>query len=273
MATATVASNTLWASMLKPLKYAAGILAAVVATISSAGKGSSLSEGFNFKPEDLKFKADKEPIVKVDKIKEAKKEIVSLGDAFSVVQIQVKKAQFAIGSLADSAPKQISYLVESSGQSLNRLGVLFDEIGKTIGGWANLVGQAMTTASVAIGEALMSGDFSKVGEAIVKQLGAIAVQIGAALLAIGIPLAAVGIPKGFAYVAGGVALGIIGGAMMASGKASGASNSGSTGQANYSGSFMPSFQGTQYLMLDGKVRGQDLVIATGNTNRDNRRVR
>ena len=58
-----------------------------------------------------------------------------------------------------------------------------------------------------------------------------------------------------------------------------ASNPGSSGGGSsyggnpYSGSFMPSFQGTQYLMLDGKVRGQDLVIATSNTNRDNRRVR
>ena len=77
------------------------------------------------------------------------------------------------------------------------------------------------------------------------------------------------------YFAAGAGLkfiaGMLGGMSSTQGGGGGAVSSGSNNQMG--GSFMPSFQGTQYLMLDGKVRGQDLVIATSNTNRDNRRVR
>lgn len=77
------------------------------------------------------------------------------------------------------------------------------------------------------------------------------------------------------YFAAGAGLKFIAGMLggMSSGQSSGggAVSSGSNNQMG--GSFTPNFQGTQYLMLDGKVRGQDLIIATSNTNRDNRRVR
>jgi len=272
--TATIASNTLWASMLKPLKYAAGILAAIVATIGTAGKGSALREGFNFKPEDIKFKGDKTNDLKPTKLKEAKSELTTYADAFNTTTIAIKKTQLAVGSLSTTAPKQISAMVQSSGESLNKIGVFFDELGAKIGGWSELATAALVNMSASLGEALVTGGFKEAGEAIVKQLGSIAIQIGAAMVAIGIPQAAVGLPSGFAYIAGGVALGVLGGAMQASGQAPGSSAGGSVGGGNsqMSSSYIqPSFSGTQYLMLDGKVRGQDLVIATSNTRRDNRR--
>jgi hypothetical protein len=139
--------------------------------------------------------------------------------------------------------------------------------------WSNMAAQALSGVGVALGQALMSDDFEKAGENIVRQLGAIAVQIGAAMVAIGIPQLLAGLPSGAAYVAGGTALGVVGGAMMASGKAANAPAF-SGGSNNSYQPFTPNFSsGSQYLMLDSKVRGTDIIISADNQRRQNKRIR
>ncbi len=137
---------------------------------------------------------------------------------------------------------------------------------------SSMVGAAMSGADV--GKALTISLLGSMGT-FMSQWGAqlILVGIGAESLKASLKtLNGVGaIVAGVALVAAGsVAIGTAN--AMASNPGGGGGSS-SYGGNPYSGSFMPSFQGTQYLMLDGKVRGQDLVIATSNTNRDNRRVR
>jgi hypothetical protein len=81
--------------------------------------------------------------------------------------------------------------------------------------------------------------------------------------------------EGMRLVAGGIALGIVGGAMQASGQAPGSKGGG--GGGSYSGGgggqTIPVFAGggQSFFTLDGTVRGQDLVISTNTTRRDNRR--
>ena len=165
----------------------------------------------------------------------------------------------------------------SLGGEVNKLGVFFDELGEKIGGWANMAANALAGVGVAFGQALMTGDFDEAGKSIVRQLGNIAVQIGAAMIAIGVPQAAVGLPSGFGYIAGGTALTIVGGAMMASGVAPNSKNSGGGGNDSM-GSSMPAFTpdfaaSSQYLMLDSRVRGTDIIISADNQRRQNRRIR
>lgn len=138
--------------------------------------------------------------------------------------------------------------------------------------WKNALAGVMAAAGKELGAALMSGDFENVGKQIVRMLGGIATQIGGALIAMGIPQALLGLPSGFAYIAAGTALSLLGGVMSASGTTSNSSGgtmstNGGFSSPNY---FVPSF-GDNVFTLDGRVRGQDLVIVTSNTHRNNRR--
>jgi hypothetical protein len=166
-------------------------------------------------------------------------------------------------------------------QPFSKIELFFAELGQKVGGWSNMMSQAITTMSVNLGAAIATGDFKTAGEQVVKMLGGMAIQIGGAMIAMGIPLAmaTATASEGIRMIAGGTILAGIGGAMQASGQApkgkgagggGGGSGSGSLGTPN---SFRPSFEEQQFLMLNGMVRGQDLVIATSNTNANNRRVR
>lgn len=218
-----------------------------------------------------------------NKLKEEK--FITNDDAFKVQTIQLKTFGFDSNLVAiERIKKSLQELKPigtdafvSLGGEVNKLGVFFDELGEKIGGWANMAANALAGVGVAFGQALMTGDFDEAGKSIVRQLGNIAVQIGAAMIAIGVPQAAVGLPSGFGYIAGGTALTIVGGAMMASGVAPNSKNSGGGGNDSM-GSSMPAFTpdfaaSSQYLMLDSRVRGTDIIISADNQRRQNRRIR
>jgi hypothetical protein len=150
-----------------------------------------------------------------------------------------------------------------------------------IGKYSELIASALSNIGVALGQALVTGEFEDAGKTIIKMLGQIAAQIGAAMIAIGIPM--LGTPlatEGIKLIAGGTALTIVGGAMMASGSPS-KSSSGGGGGSIASGSMqssMPNFQpqfasNSQFLMLDSRVRGTDIIISANNQSRQNRRIR
>jgi hypothetical protein len=141
--------------------------------------------------------------------------------------------------------------------------------------------QALAGAAANLGASLVTGDFESAGKAIVQMLGGIAIQIGAAMIAMGVPMA-LAEPffggKSLKLIAGGVALGIAGGAMQASGRASGGGGGGGGGGGCSGGgggqSFNPVFAGgSQYLMLDSRVRGTDIIISADNQRRQNGRIR
>ena len=213
-----------------------------------------------------------------------KEDFTTYDDAFQVQTIEIKTLGFdaAIVGL-ERMKKAIEGIKPVSTESfvavqgeVNKVGVFFDELGEKIGGWANMATNAMMGFAVSTGEALASGEFKGGAEAIVRQLGNIAVQIGAAMVAIGLVASTVGV--GVAYVTAGLALGILGGAMIATGKAP---DSKTNTANNSSGSYRPSEPmfnptfggGSQYLMLSSTVRGTDIIISADNQRRQNRRIR
>lgn len=155
-----------------------------------------------------------------------------------------------------------------------------------IGKYSELIASALGGIGVALGQALFVGGkdaFKDAGKTVIKMLGQIAAQIGAAMIAIGIPMLAgtITAPEGKKMIAGGIALSIVGGAMMASGSApnsSGGGGGGGGGLDNSMQSSMPNFQpqfasNSQFLMLDSRVRGTDIIISANNQSRQNRRIR
>lgn len=137
---------------------------------------------------------------------------------------------------------------------------------------------ALTSASAALGEALMTGDFEAAGQAIVKQLGGIAIQIGAALIAMGTPMAFAGVPTGYTYLAAGAALAILGGMMQATGKSPNSPPINDVGGNNNNNiqSTQPIFNFTptaSTINFAGMVRGNELVLVTNNQNQINKRTR
>ena len=200
---------------------------------------------------------------------------------FDPIRIDALNLSATMPSMIKAIPASFTKMTETIGGELNKVGVFFDELGLKVGGWEQMVVMALTSASAAFGAALVSGNLEDAGKSIIQMLGGIAIQIGAAMVAMGVPMA-LGEPffggKSLKLIAGGVALGIAGGAMQASGRASGGGGGGGGG-GGFSGggggqSFNPVFaSGSQYLMLDSRVRGTDIIISADNQRRQNGRIR
>jgi hypothetical protein len=198
---------------------------------------------------------------------------------FDPIRIDALNLSATMPSMIKAIPDSFTKMTETIGGELNKVGVFFDELGLKVGGWEQMVVMALTSASAAFGAALVSGNLEDAGKAIVQMLGGIAIQIGAAMIAMGVPMLFSLVTKGqgIKLIAGGVALGVVGGAMQASGRAIGGSGSGGGGGFSGGGggqSFNPVFAGgSQYLMLDSRVRGTDIIISADNQRRQNGRIR
>jgi hypothetical protein len=195
-----------------------------------------------------------------------------IGDA----EIIKKSFSFEMPKFIQDMPDAFVRMGDAVGGQVNRVAVFFDELGAKMGVSVEMIASVLSNASASFGSALMSGGLDEAGKAMVKMLGGIAIQVGAAMIAMGIPMlfAVATAGEGAALVAGGIALGVVGGAMQASGKSSGSSGGG--GGGSYSGGggqTIPVFTGggQSFFTLDGTVRGQDLVISSNTTRRDNRR--
>jgi len=161
-------------------------------------------------------------------------------------------------------------LKENTQESTNELVLNMESVAQGISGAINsMVGAAMRGEDV--GKALTIS--------LLGSMGAFMAEWGAQLILVGIGAeslkASLLTLNGVGAIAAGAAL--VAAGAIAIGTASSMANSQSSGSAGGyipqggSSFVQPSFYGDQYLMLDGKVRGQDLVIATSNTRRDNRR--
>jgi hypothetical protein len=242
-------------------------------------KGIEVIKAKNAKPKKVQQFAGIDPIKAIemrDNLELFRLEYEA-NNPFDPIRIDALNLSAQMPTLIGEIPKSFTRMTESLGGELNKVGIFFDELGEKIGGWQQFIVSALTNASASFGAALMSGGLEDAGKAMVKMLGGIALQIGAAMIAIGIPMlfAKVTAVEGMRLVAGGIALGIVGGAMQASGQAPGSKGGG--GGGSYSGGgvgqTIPVFAGggQSFFTLDGTVRGQDLVISTNTTRRDNRR--
>jgi len=144
---------------------------------------------------------------------------------------------------------------------------------------AKVVAQTLTTSfnaiGVAIGDAFVTEDF---GGSTLKFLADFMAIVGSASIALGVAWGANGfIRKGATAVAAGIAL--IAASRVVGSQAGGGGGGGTVTSSNFNSNggyqggayqFSPT---SSYLDVSGLVRGQDIVIATNNTNRNNRRVR
>ena len=155
------------------------------------------------------------------------------------------------------------------------------ELEKKLGGYANLIADSLGSIGVALGQALVTGEFEDGARTVLRMLGEIAIKIGNAMIAIGIPMLAATItaPEGKKMIGAGIALTIAGGAIMAGAnppkKSSSGSGGGGLSESNQaSAGNIPSFNPTGMMVsIDGLVRGNNIVVALDNQTRMNRRVR
>lgn len=126
-----------------------------------------------------------------------------------------------------------------------------------------------------IGES-MAGANVDAGAAAGMLLATIASTIGQGMIAMGLPMLFAGVTagEGAALIAGGTAMMAVAGALKANSKPSGA-----VGGGGYSSSYGSNSMGANYtptattVFIDGRVRGNDLVIATYNQNLRNGRIK
>jgi uncharacterized membrane protein YgcG len=157
------------------------------------------------------------------------------------------------------------------------------ELEKKIGGYSDLIAEALSGIGVAFGQALVTGEFEDGARSVLKMLGQIAIKIGSAMIAIGVPMLASVLTagEGKKLIGGGIALTIVGGAMIAGAnipKKSSTQGGGGGSSGGYSsgssGGDIPSFNPTGMMIsIDGLVRGNNIVVALDNQTRMNRRVR
>lgn len=190
------------------------------------------------------------------------------------IRIKLKKFWGEVGGDILKSTIDIKNFIKSVEQPIS-------ELEKKLGGYANLIADSLGSIGVALGQALVTGDFEEGARSILRMLGQIAVKIGSAMIAVGIPM--LGTPlalEGKKMIAGGIALTIVGGALIAGAnptKKSANENSGGGGSSQSSGGSsgnIPSFNPTGMMIsIDGLVRGNNIVVALDNQTRMNRRVR
>jgi hypothetical protein len=200
-------------------------------------KGIEVIKAKNAKPKKVQQFAGIDPIKAIemrDNLELFRLEYEA-NNPFDPIRIDALNLSAQMPTLIGEIPKSFTRMTESLGGELNKVGIFFDELGEKIGGWQQFIVSALTNASASFGAALMSGGLEDAGKAMVKMLGGIALQIGAAMIAIGVPMlfAKATAVEGMRLVAGGIALGIVGGAMQASGQAPGSKGGG--GGGSYSG--------------------------------------
>jgi hypothetical protein len=122
--------------------------------------------------------------------------------------------------------------------------------------------------------AALAGEQVDFGAAASQMLGSIASTLSAGLIAMGIPLLFSGITagQGAALIAAGGAMGVVAGALKANQKpgTGGGGGGGISAPNNSAINYNPS---SSMMAVSGLVRGQDIIIASANTQRSNQRVR
>ena len=107
-------------------------------------------------------------------------------------------------------------------------------------------------------------------------LATIASTIGQGMIAMGLPMLFAGVTagEGAALIAGGTAMMAVAGALKANSKPSGAVGGGGYSSSYGSNSMEANYTPTATtVFIDGRVRGNDLVIATYNQNLRNGRIK
>ncbi len=182
---------------------------------------------------------------------------------------EISSKQFAPAMPTMEIPESLKQLKQSFTSINEEISISMQDIASTIG---NGVAAAISAAS-------SGGDIGRaLGASLLNSMGQFLTQFGTQILLVGIGAEALKLSlkslNGVAAIVAGTAMIAAGGAAMAIASnfaSGGGSSSGfSTPSGGGGGYMMPQMSNTAFT-LDGRVRGQDLVIATSTTNRNNRR--
>jgi len=289
-ATATVTTNTFYATALLPLVKAAALVTAAFAMMGgSLATNDTLSKKLDVE------QANKSLEKANGKLKVQKQVLQSLTFEASLYKDKLEEMRMALDKFKANQDSKID--LSGAGQIEMKLGVKMpkfevpDQIKqvkhqfKTINQEIQISMQdianslAMGIESVVLAAA-SGGDIGKaLAGSLLNSMGNFMTAWGAQLILVGLGAealkASLASLNGIAAIAAGVALVAAGAgakAMAANFNNTGAASSASA-YSSGSGQMMPSFAGGggQFFTLDGTVRGQDLVISTNTTRRDNRR--
>ena len=273
------------ATMTMTLGTVAKIAAGVVAAIALL-KGTPVGEGSTtgaFKPIDEVFNEAKrrgafeKPTQAPKAQKTATPEIKGYSNLFT--EIQSKDATLGVKKLTDSflELKRVSTDAFITGaQGMTRFQEVIDSISDEIGQQLqDLAVNGFGMFAEMVGASLAGQDVD-FGRAAAMMMADIASTIGKSMISIGVPM--LFIPgmqgHGAAYLAGGAAIMAVAGALKAGSAPSASGGGGSAATPAKGGGFTPSFQPTALtVMIDGRIKGSDIVIASYNTDRKNKRVK
>lgn len=282
------AATASWAAMIKPLTIAAGVLTALGFTIESAGKGSTtgafkgidelgISDKFKKtketkEPKAPKVKAEKEAEITAPKWWKPDLGIEEIATKSGLALKGLEESMLSVGKVGQESFVKISDSVSSFGLIM---GDIFENVAQQL--------QALAVNGFAqfgemIGESLAGAEVDA-GAAASQILAGIASTLGQGMIAMGLPMLFAGVTagQGAALIAGGTALMAVAGALKANSRPSSSSGGGGSyggtsyaGGGSIGGTYAPS---AVTVMIDGRIRGGDIVITQLMTDRKNKRVK
>jgi hypothetical protein len=160
--------------------------------------------------------------------------------------------------------------------SANKFAIFMDGIAAQVGDTLKSLAQNGFQEFAEMAGAALAGEDVDFGKAALQMLGSIASALAAGLIAMGVPLlfSAITAGEGIKLIAAGGAMGVIAGALKAGTRPSKGGGGGGGGE-----SFTPRNSAITYapdggkISVGGLVRGNNLVIASSNTERSNNRIR
>jgi len=159
--------------------------------------------------------------------------------------------------------------------SVSKFAVTMDAIISQVGGQLIQLGSQGFQQFAEMAGAALAGEQVDFGAAASQMLGSIASTLSAGLIAMGIPLLFSGITagQGAALIAAGGAMGVVAGALKANQKPGSSGSGGGGGISAPNNSAINYNPSSSMMAVSGLVRGQDIIIASANTQRSNQRVR
>lgn len=278
---ATVSANGFWAALIKPAKILGTVLAGAAVLLGISQEVGENSARFNRTNEEV-VKLIQAQITeskkKTNEIKEQNKELKKQQEIIYNGLPETQSIQGVVGlrggggQFSAPRPSPITDFIEGAKNEMSGFQIYLQSFAEMFSQIKGIVVGAAGEMAFSIGQMLAGENYNFSGLAILAEMMN---TVANAALATGTAYLALPGMQGIgaAAIAAGLALKTAAGFVSA--KAGAGSVSGGAPTTNYSaGGFSPMFQGAGGIyILDSTVRGQDLVISTRNTDRNNRRVR
>lgn len=161
--------------------------------------------------------------------------------------------------------------------SANKFAIFMDDLAAQVGDTLRSLAANGFQEFAEMAGAALAGEDVDFGKAALQMLGSIAGALAAGLIAMGIPLlfSPITAGEGIKLMLGGAAMGIVAGALKAGTRPSKGGSGGGGGGNSYrpTNSAITYAPDSSMISVGGLVRGNNIVIASSNTERSNNRIR